>query len=197
MPAELSATETDVSDDRALLAAVSTGDSRAFGALYDRHVATVYRFAASLGLDPHAAEDVTQDVFVVAFEKAHAIHLVGGSTLPWLLVTCRNVSRSHIRKRVRDQQRSTDLDDTVATRAPGPAEEIERRLLSDAIASAISALSFDDQCLFDLCIEYGFSYAQAAEAFDVSHGVIRNRLSRIRARLRAALTPGEEEGSTS
>ena len=197
MTAELSATETDVSDDRALLAAVSTGDSRAFGALYDRHVATVYRFAASLGLDPHAAEDVTQDVFVVAFEKAHAIHLVGGSTLPWLLVTCRNVSRSHIRKRVRDQQRSTDLDDTVATRAPGPAEEIERRLLSDAIASAISALSFDDQCLFDLCIEYGFSYAQTAEAFDVSHGVIRNRLSRIRARLRAALTPGEEEGSTS
>ncbi len=198
MKVEQKARDTPVAaaqGDDTLTRAAGQGDRDAFAALYDRHVRTIYRFALSLGLSLSDAEDVTQDVFIVAFEKARSIRLVSGSALPWLFVTCRNLTLAFHRKAARERSRRVELDVDLPSSLASPEVEAQRRALAETLESAIAELSFDDQCLFNLCIEHGYSYAQAARAINVSHGTVRNRLSRLRANLRSTLPDPKELNS--
>jgi RNA polymerase sigma-70 factor (ECF subfamily) len=51
----------------------------------------------------------------------------------------------------------------------------------------VEGLSALDRQIFLLCATEGYAYQAAAEQLGVEHGVVRNRLSRIRTRLRTAL----------
>ena len=59
--------------------------------------------------------------------------------------------------------------------------------LAERIIAEVGTLSPLDQQIFRLCAEEGYAYGAAAEALGVSHGVVRNRLSRIRTRLRGTI----------
>ncbi|MFZ8510116.1 RNA polymerase sigma factor, partial [Staphylococcus aureus] len=54
-----------------------------------------------------------------------------------------------------------------------------------AILAAVEGLGDLDREIFRLCAAEGYGYQAAAESLGVSHGTVRNRLSRIRSRVRA------------
>ena len=54
-----------------------------------------------------------------------------------------------------------------------------------AILAAVERLSELDREIFRLCAAEGYGYEAAAASLGVSHGTVRNRLSRIRSRVRA------------
>ena len=56
--------------------------------------------------------------------------------------------------------------------------------LADRIMQELAGLSPLDRDIFRLCAAEGYAYQAAAEQLGVEHGVVRNRLSRIRTRLR-------------
>ncbi len=56
--------------DEDLLAAVAGGDREAFGALFRRRRADVYRFTLHMTGEPAVADDVTQEVFVAVMHDA-------------------------------------------------------------------------------------------------------------------------------
>ena len=66
-----------------------------FDQLYDRHVLEVYRYISRrhIGND---AQDLTGDVFLIAFQKLNSIP--AGSELPWLYRTAWNVLANAHRK---------------------------------------------------------------------------------------------------
>ena len=55
--------------DAALVARAKAGEVSAFEDLYRRHVARLYALCVRLTGDPALAEEVTQDVFVLAWRK--------------------------------------------------------------------------------------------------------------------------------
>jgi RNA polymerase sigma-70 factor (ECF subfamily) len=55
---------------------------------------------------------------------------------------------------------------------------------ADRILREVATLSPLDRDIFRLCATEGYAYLAAAEELGVEHGVVRNRLSRIRTRLR-------------
>ena len=59
----------DQAADAALIARAKAGESSAFEDLYRRHVARLYALCVRLTGDPGLAEEVTQDVFVLAWRK--------------------------------------------------------------------------------------------------------------------------------
>lgn len=182
----------EVVGDRLLLNDAAAGGMESFGTLYDRHVAAVYRFACSHGLGTPDAKDVTQEVFVVAFEKARSIQLAdGGSLLPWLLVTCRNMCLAHRRSAART--RAVESFEETADAAADPGVVMEGRELAESLRTALGELGTVDRRIVELCLEEGRSYAEAAEELGVSHGAVRNRLSRTRDRLRSLLGPQGKE----
>jgi RNA polymerase sigma factor (sigma-70 family) len=180
-------------DESRLVAAIAAGDRHALAAVYDTHVRAVYRYALAALRDPEEAEDVTQEVFIVLLRKAKTVQLPGESVLPWLLVTCRNLARNQGRALARDS--SSPLEDFDLPAVESAERQSERRALQEQIEDAVASLSDDDQILFWLCIENDLSYDAAAKTMQISHGAVRNRLSRLRRQLREYLTT--EKASTS
>jgi RNA polymerase sigma factor (sigma-70 family) len=170
--------------DRELLARAATGDRGAFGQLYDRHVRPVFWQAYSVVRDEREAEDITQDVFITTWHKIRTITVVDESVLPWLLVTARYTALNASRTR---RRRSTDeLDpDVAADRAVE--DEVESGLVRAEIDKATATLSPTDRRLYDLCVAGDHTYEMAAHELGVTHAVVRNRISRLRRRLRADL----------
>jgi RNA polymerase sigma-70 factor (ECF subfamily) len=71
--------------DAELMADTQSQDGDAFGVLFRRYERLVYRVAAAILRDCGEAEDVTQDVFMEVYRKAHLYNPARGSVRVWLL----------------------------------------------------------------------------------------------------------------
>jgi len=176
---------TQGAHDASLLARARRGDTAAFGALFDRHVDAVYWQAHQVVRDAAEAEDVTQDTFVTAWRRIGDIRIVDESVLPWLLVTARYTALNAGRKRAR--LRSVPLEHEPSDPTGGPAEAADAAAVAAAIEAALARLSPVDRRLFELCVDGDLTYEQAATELGVTHGAVRNRVSRLRSRLRRDL----------
>ena len=153
----------------------------------------VYWQAYSVVHDSGEAEEITQDVFVTAWRRIRAITPVDGSLLPWLLVTARYTALNAYRRASR--RRSMTLDDDVAQGGldgvpqgdSSVEREVEAAQVRAEIDKAVAALAPNDRRLYELCVEGDRTYEQAARELGVTHAVVRNRLHRLRTRLRADL----------
>ncbi|GGF10311.1 RNA polymerase sigma factor [Subtercola lobariae] len=172
--------------DAELLERAAADDRSALALLLRRHSAAVSRYAWALVGNQADVEEVVQDTFLTCWRKAGGILLPGQSVLPWLLVTCRNVSMNLNRARFRY---STDQlsDDILVTEPDNDARQRLRWVLDE-----IARLTPTDQRVSEMCLIEGRSYSEAADELGISIGAVRQRVSRSRARLRRAVTENEE-----
>lgn len=121
------------------------------------------------------------------------MRLAGTSLRPWLLAVATNVVRSErrsVRRRLALAERVPvprpvgDHADDVAARV-----DDERRMA--VVLAEVRRLPRAEQEAIALCVWSGLSYADAAVALGIAEGSVRARVSRARARLRAALVPDE------
>ena len=167
--------------DQTLLARAATGDADAFAALFDRHVRAVYWQAYHVVGDADLAQDVAQESFITAWRRRGEIR-IEDSLLPWLLVTARHIALNHGRKRAR--LRAVPLEATPEPRTP---DHVDDAVVRDAIDAAVARLSPVDRELFALCVEGDHTYESAAAELGLTHAAVRNRVSRLRGRLRRDL----------
>lgn len=178
--------------DADLVARAAGGSEHAFRQLYRAYVRPVYWLAYGLVESQSDAEDVTQETFLAAWRKLPGFQLAGDSLLPWLVTICRFQAANRRRSLQRDQARTAGVVDETVPAAISVEQQIVERDLVDAVLQEVAGLSDLDQQIFRLCAEQGYSYQAAAEELGVTHGVVRNRLSRIRTRVRTVVEP---EGS--
>ncbi|WP_347344227.1 sigma-70 family RNA polymerase sigma factor [Microbacterium sp.] len=183
---------TDARDDLELVAAAAGGSEHAFRALYRRHVRPVFWLAHGLVGSTADAEDVTQETFVVAWRKLPGLDLAGESLLPWLVTICRYQCANRIRRQQRDRLHTSEAADDALPSTVDVERQVADAQLVERILAEVAAMSPLDQRIFRLCAAEGYAYQAAAAELGVSHGVVRNRLSRIRTRVRTAVDP---EGS--
>ncbi|MDZ8275793.1 sigma-70 family RNA polymerase sigma factor [Microbacterium aquimaris] len=174
------------STDAALVARAASGSEHAFRALYRSYATPLYRIAYALLGDAADAEDVLQETFLVAWRKLPTLRLAGESLLPWLVTICRLQSANRMRTQRRDREHRSDLTDAVPART-----DVEQQVigadLARRIGDEVEGLGDLDRGIFLLCAVDGLDYAAAAARLGVTHGVVRNRLSRIRSRLRTTV----------
>ncbi|MBN9214431.1 MAG: RNA polymerase subunit sigma-24 [Microbacterium sp. SCN 70-200] len=175
--------------DADLVAAAASGSESAFRALYRAYVRPVYWLAHSLVGTSADAEDVTQETFLAAWRKLPGLELAGDSLLPWLATICRFQSANRIRRQQRDRvHTAAGVDETIPAVVDVEKQVIDAALVERVIAE-VGTLSPLDQRIFHLCAAEGYAYQAAADELGVSHGVVRNRLSRIRTQLRNSIEP--------
>ena len=90
-----------------LLAGLAAGNRDSLAALYHRTRAAVYGLALSYLKNGHDAEDVTQDTFVRAWDKADQ-YRPQGKPLGWLLAIARNLALMKLRDRGKSQDLPED-----------------------------------------------------------------------------------------
>ncbi|MGH1526444.1 RNA polymerase sigma factor [Leifsonia sp. L25] len=182
-----------VLDEQQALGRVRDGDADAFGVLFDLHHGRVFRQALRLTASLHDAEDVTAVVFLEAWRRRDSMRLVDGSVVGWLLVTTNYVFRNQLRSKRRYREALAHLP--APEDAPDHSHAVDDRLDGDArrsaLRTALAELPKRDQDIITLCVFEELSTAEAAEALAISHGTVKSRLSRAKARLAAALNGGE------
>lgn len=181
--------EESVPTDLDLLRRLADGSKAALAALYDRYSRVVYAYTAAR-LEPREdVEEISQDVFVTLWRKRATITIAGESVLPWLLVTSRNLIANRRRSLQVVEKRRSDspVDGSLADARPGPEELAERGQLLAYVETVVAALTEPDRTVFELCIRGDHSYEEAARQVGLSEGAVRNRLSRLRGRLRNEL----------
>ena len=158
---------------------LATGQESAFAELYDEFSARLYRTAlAILGPGRSAdAEDALQDVFMALVPARQSLARV--ENLAAYLAT--SVRRAAVRRRQR--RTLVQLPDADAVAAPHAATEVG----STSLDHALAALPDEQREVLALKFEAGLTFAEIAQALDISANTAASRyryaLEKLRARL--------------
>ena len=173
--------------DADLVAAVRSGDARAFADLYREHVDAVRRVAYHLVGDSDATADAVQDTFASALQHLDDLR-EPERFRPWLLAIARHAATDQLRARRRLTALDRTHDDLLAATGPGPESVAEIRELADQVQGCVAGLTKRDAAAVTMVTQLGFTPAQVANALGVTQGAAKVIVHRARRRLRNALT---------
>jgi RNA polymerase sigma-70 factor (ECF subfamily) len=167
----------------------SLGSPRAFGAIFDRHGAGVYRYVRRRVGDD-LASDLTAEVFLRAFRDRGRFDGRGeGSALPWLLGIATNLvamnQRSEIR-RLRAYARAA-ASEPAAPSMGDVDQRLDAEALGAVLAAALAELPARKRDVLLLCAWADLSPAEIAVALGVPAGTVRSDLHRARGFLESKL----------
>jgi RNA polymerase sigma factor (sigma-70 family) len=177
-------------DDSVLWSRARTGDSEAFGMLFERHAPTIYNYCFRRVGSWAVAEDLVSIVFLEAWRRVDK-KLPSGKELPWLFGIATNVVRNRRRseRRYAAALRRVSQPSSEPSFADDSDERIDDEELMGRALALLARLPRREQEVFALCAWSGLSYEDAAIALRIPVGTVRSRLSRARARLQE-LDPG-------
>src|SRR5215469_7701419 len=168
--------------DRELLELSVRGNESAFRVLYERMKTPIFRYAFHWMHSEAAAEEVTQEVFILLLKEGHKYKRDRGDVSAFAFGIARNLVRSfHRRERVY-QELPADAGPEPASggedRGEGPSAELIRQQDVLRVRSAIASLPDHYRQVIVLCDLCELSYTEAASRLECAVGTIRSRLHR-------------------
>mgnify|MGYP001549218846 FL=1 len=155
--------------------------------LFDTHFSFVWRNLRRLGLDEHAAEDATQDVFLVVHRRWDSFDARWSSIETWLFGILLRVARTHRRTWFRYERwldRSHTTDEALRwTNSRDPEQDASVRERLCQLETLLQKLSPKERELFAMVDIEQFSVAQAAEALGVNVNTAYTRLRQARSKV--------------
>lgn len=168
-----------------VLASAVAGDEVAFRRIIATHHAEMRRVCAYIAGDLAIADEATQAAWVIAWKRLRDVD--GPSHLrPWLVRVAANEAKQLLRKR--NTQARFEVA-TAASEEPGGRDPATGVTGLD-LREAISRLDADDRALLAMRYVAGFDATELALATGRSPAAVRQRLKRLRDRLREELTDG-------
>ena len=159
-------------------------DRTGFPAFYQQYGDRIYRFCYRLSGSVSDAEDLTQEVFLAAFQGENRFE--GRSSVQtWLYRIALNCWRYSCRAPRLD---ATDLEGVTQT-GPGPEQAVTDRI---ALTCALAALLPDLREAFLLVKAEGLKYREAAQVLNIPLGTVQFRVHQASRRLRVLLTEETE-----
>jgi len=186
-------TPVEQTDDAGLAIRASKGESAAFGLLYDKHVAAIYRYVYYRVRDDAEAEDLTSDVFMRAL-KAMPRYEPRQAFLAWLY----RIARNAVIDRARRGNRQVSFED--ALRHPGadqivePDAEILAHSDSVTLRGALAKLTPLQQEVIVLRFLEGYSTDEIAKLIGKREGTVRGIQFRAIGALRQLIPSREALG---
>jgi len=180
--APLTRTVGTLPDDAADVALAAAGDGRAFERLYRAHVPRIYSLARRM-VGSEAADEVTQDVFVRAWQKLHTFRAEAAFGT-WLYRLGINVMLAYRGAEGTKRQRFADVEDGQMLAAE-PAPPVDKAMDLEA---AMERLPPGARRVFVLHDVEGFKHEEIAGQLGITAGTSKAQLHRARMALRRHLT---------
>jgi RNA polymerase sigma-70 factor, ECF subfamily len=164
-----------------------SGDADAFEELYRQHAGRLYNLAFRMAGSTHEAEDLLQDVFLLAFRKLESFR--GDSSIgTWLYRLGMNQCLDYLRgkhSRMSQQTESIDTEDAAEPVSPVPTTPVAINRVD--LERAIGQLPDGCRAAFLLHDVEGFEHHEVARILGVSEGTSKSQVHKARMKLRALL----------
>ena len=160
------------------------GDTSAFDRLVKTHRSTVYVVVISYIKNPADAEDLTQRIFIRAYERLATLRQLD-RFLPWIQQIAHNICKDWLRQR-NDSTTSFEAVNHAdfVKAAPTPEEIALKREIETVVREAIGALQETDRKLVEGRYIEGASYDELQVESGLSYAAIANRLKRAKQQMR-------------
>jgi RNA polymerase sigma-70 factor (ECF subfamily) len=170
--------------DRALVKRCLENHRDAAGALVNRYQQRLFNVALRMLGNVHDAEDVTQTVFLNAFDSLRTYD-PRYKFFSWIYRMTVNESLNMLKRRKPTVTLEDDLDILAAGVAADRAADAE-----DAVGRALMSLKPDDRAVVVLRHFVSFSYQEIADVLEIPVQTVKSRLFTARERLRLGLAGG-------
>ena len=182
--------------EREIILSILGGDPAAYRQLVETYQGRIYGMVCGMVRDPEEARDVTQDVFIKAYQSLERFR-IDSNFYTWIYRIAMHRAIDHLRKKKRRPVQV--YDDEVATHHGGelspdharesPDATLQRSRLRAQIQEAISKLSPDHRQVIVLRELEGLSYREIAEILEVPEGTVMSRLFHARRKLLEVMQP--------
>lgn len=179
--------ERDACDPEKLAELVRRGDGEALDRMTRCYGERLLRAGRRHCRSPEEAEDAVQDALLTAAGQLGQFR--GEGTVEGWLV---RIVASACRRIGRGQKNDANLHDSDAEPVDGedsPEVLAARRELGELLNGVLLGLSPEDRLILLFAEVEGRSGEEIAMEIGLSHGAVRTRLTRLRAKLREALSP--------
>lgn len=184
----------DTAAEQALIDRSRRRDLDAFAKIVDAYQARIFGFVKRMIRNDEEAQDVTQEVFIKAFQAMHRFD--GRSSLrTWLFKIAHNLCVDRVRRHDRapssssltamsDEDETIDLPDTRWS----PEDVVLNDELASVVEHAIETMSDKLRTVLLLHDKEDMAYEEIAAAVDVPVGTVKSRLFLARAHLQKHLS---------
>ena len=175
--------------DAELVARAARGDAGAFGDLYERYLDEIFRFIFYRILDQEEAEDLTERVFLKAWEALPRGRRPVANFRAWLY----RVARNQVIDRHRTRKPAVPLEQAATLRdgSPPPEAIAQAREESAELAAVIAGLGRRYQQVLVCRFVNGLSHAETARVLGLKENHVRVLQHRALREMRGLLA--EEE----
>ncbi len=176
--------ETERCNEIDLIQQTLAGKTSAFDQLVKMHRTTIYVLVLSYIKNPADAEDLTQRIFIRAYERLATLRELD-CFLPWLQQIAHNTCKDWLRQRSElvaslEVVKSSDFSET----APSAEDIVLKAEVEDTVRKAINGLTETDRKLMEGHYIEGASYDELRAESGLSYAAIANRLKRAKREVR-------------
>ena len=168
-----------------LVAAMAAGEEEALSRLYELTVGRVLGLARAITGNAEDAEEVTCDVYTIAWERAGQFDPQRGAAIAWLLVSCRSRALDLLRRRrARREVSAPGVEESSTVTAVDLLADVDK---SSRIHDALGGLTAQQRELIGLAFYRDMSHAEIASMLDIPLGTVKSHIRRGLAVMRRAL----------
>jgi len=167
-----------------------SGDARAYGALVDKYQSLVFVLVRGICKSTADAQEVTQDVFLKAYEQLHTFKGTA-SFRTWLYRIAYNTAISHVRKtKSRGKAGDAYMQEVMHTGSPLEEErDTEREAQYETLRQLVDELPPSDRMLIELYYYKEMKMDEVAYICGLTQSNAKVRIFRIRQKLQEAMSP--------
>ncbi len=150
--------------------------------LIELHHAELYGYAYRLTGVVADAEDLTQQVFLIAHRKLHQVR-DEAATRGWLFQVLRSCFTKLNRRKRPTTAANVDLDVNSVAMEQSPSDDFD----PEALQLALNTLSEEQRIVVTMFYFEDLSYLEIADSLKIAPGTVMSRLSRAKAKLKEQL----------
>ncbi len=170
------------------IAAVALGDRSAYRRLYDAASPKLFAIALRILRDHARAEDVLQDSFINVWNGAAGYDATRAAPMTWMVTIVRNRALDYLRRiEHRNVELDDDLDATLESKEPTPADHAQRRQEALALERCLDRLEAGPRQVIAVAYYQGLTHSELATLLRIPMGTVKTWIRRGLEKLRHCL----------
>ena len=159
-----------------------SGDTEAFGNLYELYSKDLYRYACYVLSSQQMAQDAVQDAVCAAFTQISSLRNEDAFKA-WLFKILSNICNKYITEKSR-QRATVPFDDEIEATLEAPPSTLNATF---ELEEVFSCLADDEREIVLLSVLQGYKSSEISAILDCPAGTVRSKLSRALNKMRVEL----------